>query len=1085
MACFFAHSSVQPSHHMFKRRRLFVILITMGLLFRDARAQTPPQPDAKSDYSKEAVVYEDDTTKDVFENDGTSVRVSSARLRIQSDAGVQRFSVLSFPYQESIETVEIVYVRVHKPDGTVIVTPAENVLDMPSDITRQAPFYSDLHEKHVAVKGLTAGDVLESQARWHVTKPLAPGQFWFAFNLPRDMIVLHNELQVSVPRERAVKWKSLTSQPVVREEGGRRVFTWTFSQLEHPSSDADKTAQEEKAYQTARGKLPPPDIQLSSFQSWAEVGAWYEGLQLERVKPSPEIRAKAAELTKNASDDTAKLHAIYDYVSTQFRYIGVAFGIGRYQPHSAADVLANQYGDCKDKHTLLASLLDAVGMKVYPALIDSSHELDPDVPSPQQFDHVISAVPQAKGFLWLDTTTEVAPFGYLLSILLDKQPLVMPDDSPAALVTTPTDPPSKASQTFKIEAKLDDTGTLTGKIERTVQGDDNEVLLRSAFRRVPMPQWKDLIQQISYISGFAGDVSDVSASSPEKTDEPFHFSYHYTRKDYPNWTTRQITSPLPPLLPPAPDSKPSHPILLGGAGEIQYESRVELPKSYTAGGPSKVDLKEGFAEYHASYAVKDGMLTTERHFVVKLREVPLSEYEAYKKFAKSVTDDHEVYAALYAGDTQTNSIQDAISRLPDSDNPDAARAFADATRDVQSTNMPGAVDFLNQAVKADPHFARAWIMLAGIYANIGKHELALETLRKAHADNPDNATVSLAFASGLAAQQEYEEAASLLQSIVKSEPANSDIFATLGSVLFIIKRYSEAADAVESAIKLSPDHARLYSQLGAIYMHGGKQDKAWVAFNRAVELDSSPLMLSNVSYEMADANENLPLSLEYAQKAVRAEEEATAQIKLEELTEKDLGSVSSLAAYWDTLGWVYFRLGNLDKAEKYLNSAWTISQNALNGDHLGQVYEQQHKKDQAVRMYRLALIASPKLGTMKDTETRLERLGGSVKLGRLGNSGREELGKLRTVTLSRITSEPASGEFFLLFGAGSKVQEVKFVSGSEKLKSADKALSAAAYDMPLPDDSPTRLVRRGALSCSSISGCVFVFYTPDLVRSVN
>jgi hypothetical protein len=57
-------------------------------------------------------------------------------------------------------------------------------------------------------------------------------------------------------------------------------------------------------------------------------------LQQERVKPTPEIRAKAAELTKGASDDNAKLRAIYNYVSTEFRYIGIAFGIGCYQPHT-------------------------------------------------------------------------------------------------------------------------------------------------------------------------------------------------------------------------------------------------------------------------------------------------------------------------------------------------------------------------------------------------------------------------------------------------------------------------------------------------------------------------------------------------------------------------------------------------------------------------------------------------------------------------------------------------------------------------------------------------------------------------------
>ncbi|MGA8150450.1 MAG: DUF3857 domain-containing protein [Terriglobales bacterium] len=1042
-------------------------------------------PEKKPDYSQEAFVDEESVTRIVFENDGTSVRESGNRVRIQSDAGVQHFGVLSFSYQSAIESLEIDYVRVRKPDGTLVSTPPDGAQDMPSEITRQAPFYSDLREKQVAVKGLSVGDVLEYHTQWRTTKPLAPGQFWYAYNFAHDFILLQEQLQISVPRDRAVKWKSPSVKPVITEEGGRRIFTWTGSQLEHKSSDEEKKDQEGQAYQAGRGKLPQPEIQISSFQSWDEVGSWYNSLQLDRVKPNDEIRAKAADLVKTATDDNAKMHAIYNYVSTQFRYIGVAFGIGRYQPHTAAEVLSNQYGDCKDKHTLLASLLDAAGTKAYPALINIYRDLDPDVPSPAQFDHVITAVPEGNTFVWLDTTSEVAPFGYLVGALRDKPALVIPPGKPSSLITTAADPPTKAKEIFKIEGKLKDDGTLDAKIDRTSSGDDIEIVLRSAFRRVPLPQWKDLIQQISYNSGFAGDVSEVTASSPEKTDDPFHFAYTYHRKDYPDWSERRISSPLPPMLPLAPDTKPSHPILLGGVGDYQYESQVELPKGYSPQLPANVELKEDFAECRASYSVKGGVLQTERNLVVKLREVPVSEYEAYKKFAKAVSDDHELYVALSSGNSPANTLQRQVANLPGSDNPEAMRAFTEAMSQARSGDMPGVIDSLNEAVKADPHFARAWLMLAGIYAATGKREMAVETLRKAHDTDPHQPVIYRSLVSALMDQQKYEDAAAVLQDLVKTEPASEETFAALGNALALLKRYSEAASAVESAIKLAPDHAGLYGQLGYVYLHAGKQDKASEAFKKAIELDSTPYMLNDVSYEMADAGQNLPLSLEYAQKDVRGEEESTAQIKLSELTEKDLGSVSSLAAYWDTLGWVYFRLKDLDQAEKYLNAAWTLSQDPVVGDHLGQLYEQQHKKDEAVRMYRLALAASRRPDAMKDTQARLDHLDGTTKTGRFGPNGGAELSELRTVTLPHITTESASAEFFLLFGPRSKVQEVKFVSGSEKLKSADKPLSAATFEMPLPDDGPTRLVRRGVLSCSSISGCVFVFYTPNLVRSVN
>ena len=60
------------------------------------------------------------------------------------------------------------------------------------------------------------------------------------------------------------------------------------------------------------------------------------------------------------------MRAIYEFVSGQTRYIGIDFGVGRYQPHAAAEVLANQYGDCKDKDTLLEAMLRAKGFSPRP-----------------------------------------------------------------------------------------------------------------------------------------------------------------------------------------------------------------------------------------------------------------------------------------------------------------------------------------------------------------------------------------------------------------------------------------------------------------------------------------------------------------------------------------------------------------------------------------------------------------------------------------------------------------------------------------------------------------------------------------------
>jgi hypothetical protein len=89
--------------------------------------------------------------------------------------------------------------------------------------------------------------------------------------------------------------------------------------------------------------------------------------------------------------------------------------------------------------------------------------------------------------------------------------------------------------------------------------------------------------------------------------------------------------------------------------------------------------------------------------------------------------------------------------------------------------------------------------------------------------------------------------------------------------------------------------------------------------------------------------------------------------------------------------------------------------------------------------------------------------------------GGKELSRLRTVKLPRIVPGSASAELMLLFAPGSKLDGMKFISGSDKLKSAEKMLKTTRFDIPLPDDAPTRVVRRAMLGCYSVTGGSLVF----------
>lgn len=1064
-----------------------------------ARAQAPAStPQIKADYSREPSVIESSSTKASFQDDGTSIRTLSSRIRVQNETGVQQWGLLEFPFESSNQTVDIDYVRVLKSDGTVVTTPPDNIQDLDADITRSAPFYSDLRVKHVAVKGLSVGDVLEFQARWNTTKPLVAGQFWFAYSFNDAGVVLDESLEVSVPSDRPVKVKGPQATQKVAEASGRRVYTWTSSHLDSKPRKLKGRA----ALDAGVGLNSPPDVQVSSFKSWDDVADWYWGLEKDRVEPSPAVRAKAAELTKGMTDDSAKLRAIYDFVSTRYRYIGIAFGIGRYQPHSADDVLSNDFGDCKDKYTLLASLLRAVGIQAYPVLISTTQKLDPDVPSPMQFNHVIAYVPQGKGAAWLDTTAELTPLGFLVQPLRDKPALVILPGKPAQIITTPADPPELELHVFKVTGRLSSDGTLNAQIENTNR-DDLELLLREAFRQVSSAQWNDLVQQYSRELNFAGTVSDVNVASPEATNVPFHFSYSYLRKDYPDWADHQITVPGLPFFLPAldDDADPSDPIFLGSPGTTESDARVELPSDYVPMPPANVDLVRDYAEYHASYSREGNTLIVRRVLTTKLREVPPGENASYKSFVEDVQKD----VLGYVQTTSTNippieSMRGAgdyfrlsLQQLPESTVPDANKFESDSFSSGRDFDPTGAISNLKQAVAADPKFTRAWVRLGSLQAAMRQSDDAIASFRKAIACDPKQPFPYKVLAFTLMSMNRGADAIPVWQDLLKVVPDDRDAPVNLGALLTDQKRYAEAIPQLQAARKLYPKNAIAAADLAQAYFLSGDLEKGRAAIQQAADLGSGGLAYNNIAYALAESNKDLPEALDYAQTAVHQAEVASQETDLSKLTPADLAHPPTLAAYWDTLGWVDFRLGRLPDAEDYLNAAWKLTQSGNGADHLAQVYEQDHKKADAARMYHFALETTERRVTGSRADAIRARLkvldpGGdysSIQLHRRTYTPGDQLTEDRTVKLSRIVPGTVEADFFLLFGPGPKIEDVAFVSGSDELKPAAKVLSSTTFQVAFPKGSTARILRRAMVMCTEVTGCSAVLYPLSSVRSVN
>jgi hypothetical protein len=254
---------------------------------------------------------------------------------------------------------------------------------------------------------------------WRLAR-LTPGQFSEVYSF-RPCGIVEEQLEINIPADREVKVKTKPGIRIsIANENGRRIYRWnSLREGSECDADSNKAMMHDFLEKT-------PDIQISTFASWQDVGRWYAEMEKSRRAPSPEVKAKAEELTAGLKSDPEKVAALYDFVSQQIRYLSlVSVGIAGYESRTAADVLRLGYGDCKDKDTLLAALLEAESMHASSVLINPIRELDPEMPSPWPFTHVITMLSFGKDEIWMDSSGGV-PFRMLPPILQKKKALVIP-----------------------------------------------------------------------------------------------------------------------------------------------------------------------------------------------------------------------------------------------------------------------------------------------------------------------------------------------------------------------------------------------------------------------------------------------------------------------------------------------------------------------------------------------------------------------------------------------------------------------------------------------------------------------------------
>ena len=146
-------------------------------------------------------------------------------------------------------------------------------------------------------------------------------------------------------------------------------------------------------------------LMLTGKQEWKNVGEDYQNLIQHQFKQAVSVREKAFEVKGNKLGNEA-VKAIANFVRHDIRYRDVRFGGHSLIPQTAEVTLKERRGDCKDMALLLKEMLATIGVKSYLTAIHLTEEGFSQLPTIQQFNHMILYVPKQDRIdeMWIDAT---------------------------------------------------------------------------------------------------------------------------------------------------------------------------------------------------------------------------------------------------------------------------------------------------------------------------------------------------------------------------------------------------------------------------------------------------------------------------------------------------------------------------------------------------------------------------------------------------------------------------------------------------------------------------------------------------------
>jgi hypothetical protein len=409
----------------------------------------------------------------------THVRVAYKILRPSEDAGV---AAVSSNGQQKVTELKGWCIPASGKDFEVT---AKNSVEISLPKIDGSDLITDVKEKIIQIPAAEPGNILgyEYEVEEH---PLFFQDVW---DLQGEYPVAESRFTLILPP--GWEWSSaFIHHPDVQPTySNQNTLTWVEHNIKGIHEEKDMPPFRGVVGQMVVSFFPTGGRPLAAFANWKQMGDWYFKVTSGRRDPSDAIKQKVAELTASTPDTLGKMKAIANFLQHDIRYVSIQLGVGGFQPHPASEIFSHQYGDCKDKATLMSSMLHEIGVESYYVVINAERgSVTLQTPAyAGGFNHLILAVrlpenlrspeitaviehPKLGRLLFFDPTSELTPFGKIGGYLQSNVGLLVTPDG-GELTLLPQSPSAFNGVQRTGKFTLSESGALTGDVDEIRIGD--------------------------------------------------------------------------------------------------------------------------------------------------------------------------------------------------------------------------------------------------------------------------------------------------------------------------------------------------------------------------------------------------------------------------------------------------------------------------------------------------------------------------------------------------------------------------------------------------------------------------------------